>query len=265
MDTEIILVIASSAFVFFLLLFLFNFVLKYQRKTIAFAKEKELMQATFSQTLLQSQLEIREQTLQHISTELHDNLGQVASLIKINLHTIEFNNTIKAIQKLEDTKELTRQLITDIKSLSVSLSTDRIVQTGFVPALEIEVERINKTEQFVAEFKQDGVIPNIEQDKAIILYRMSQEILNNIVKHSGAKNVSVNLSTTENLVKLAFSDNGKGFDVESKLIGNSGAGLGNLQKRATLITATISVQSVIGQGSKVTIELPHNYAPAPES
>jgi hypothetical protein len=61
---------------------------------------------------------------------MHDNLGQVASLIKINLHTILLTTALRQRKKLEDTRELTKQLITDIKSLSVSLGADRISQTG---------------------------------------------------------------------------------------------------------------------------------------
>lgn len=261
MDTEIILVIASSVFVFFLLLFLFGFVLKYQKKAVSFVREKELMHAEFSQALLQTQLEIQEQTLQHISKELHDNLGQVASLIKINLHTIPINDTDKATQKLEDTKELTRQLITDIKALSVSLGADRIAQTGLAKSIETEIERLNRTEQFIATFEQEGSVNYLDNDKAIILYRMAQEVLNNMVKHSEAKHIHLKLSATENLIILALSDDGKGFDLQESIKNGTGAGLSNLQKRANLINAKLTMQSSIGNGTQVTIELPYSYAP----
>jgi len=242
-------------------LFIILLAILYSRKQIKNRNEKLEMQAQFSETLLQSQLEIQEQTLQNISNELHDNLGQIASLIKINLHTVPLDNVEKAAQKLADTRELTKQLINDIKSLSRSLSSDRIAQIGLSNALQAEVERINRTEQFIAAFECAQNIPAIGNDKATILFRMAQEVLNNMVKHSEAKNIKVSLASTENLIILAVSDNGKGFDVADKLKHGGGAGLRNLQKRAALIKATLTMESNPGKGTFVKIEVPCNYAP----
>ncbi|MBG9377179.1 sensor histidine kinase [Panacibacter sp. DH6] len=219
------------------------------------------MQKLYAEQLLQSQLEIQEQTLQHISKELHDNLGQVASLIKINLYTIGLDEKDKAAQKLDDTRELTKQLITDLKALSVSLGADRIAQTGLAKALETEIDRLNKTGQFKATFEQQGILPNVHNDTAIILYRMAQEVLNNMVKHSNAQHITFKLSFIDNLIILAISDDGNGFDIDEQMKNGNGAGLHNLQKRATLINATLTMQSIIGQGTQVTIELPYSYDP----
>ena len=225
-------------------------------KQIRNRKEKERIQSQFAQTLLQTQLEIQEQTLQHIGYELHDNLGQVASLIKINLNTLNLNDTAKAAEKIETTKDLTRQLIADLKSLSVSLGADRIAKTGLAKALETEVERLNKTGQFTASLIQEGNIPAMDNDKAVILYRMAQEILNNMVKHSGATQITVLLNASENLFTLAFNDDGVGFDIEEKMKSSGGAGLLNLHNRARLINAQLILQSTPGNGSSATIELP---------
>lgn len=241
----------------FLLLGLFIILLAalYSHKQTKNKNERLRIQSQFAQTLLQSQLEIQEQTLKHIGHELHDNLGQVASLIKINLTTLQLDNIAKATEKIEDTRDLTRQLITDLKSLSVSLGADRIAQTGLAKALETEVERLNKTGQFTASLTQEGNIPAMDNDKAVILYRMAQEILNNIVKHSGAKQIAVLLNASENLFTLAFNDDGVGFDIEEKKY-SGGAGLNNLQNRARLINAQLTMQSTSGNGTRVTIELP---------
>lgn len=217
-------------------------------------QEKQLLQSQFSQTLLQSQLEIQEQTLQQISRELHDNFGHIASLIKINLNTLQLDNKEKALLKIEDTKDLSRQLIADIKSLSLSLNGDRIAKTGLVAALETEVERLNKTELFTATFEHPTSLPEIENDKATIIFRMAQEVLNNMVKYSEAKLITIKLSLTDNLFILAFSDDGKGFNVADK-IQNGGSGLTNLQKRAALINANLIIQSAPGEGTSISIEM----------
>ena len=241
----------------FLLLGIFIILLSilYSKKQTRNRKERERIQSQFAQTLLQSQLEIQEQTLQHISHELHDNLGQVASLIKINLNTLNLDDTKKAAEKIETTKEITRQLIADLKSLSVSLGADRIARGGLAKAIETEIERLNKTGQFTASLTQEDNIPAIDNDKAVILYRMAQEILNNMVKHSGARQITVLLNASGNLFTLAFHDDGIGFDIEDKK-NSGGAGLQNLQNRARLINAQLTIRSTPGNGTSVMIELP---------
>lgn len=248
-------VIAGGAVMVMLVSIIIIAVIKYQNRIYKHRKEQAQLHAKFSQTLLESQLEIQEQIFRHISTELHDNLGQVASLIKLNLFTIELNDVEKARDKIENTKELTRQLLTDIKSLSVSLSSDRIAKTGLSQALETEVERLNKTGQFTATYTESGHLPLLDNDKATILYRMVQEVLNNMVKHSRAKKISVLLDASEKFITLALTDDGIGFSISEK-IKSGGAGLLNLQNRAKLINAKMYTESAPGEGSKTTIELP---------
>ncbi len=255
-DPSIIIpIIAFSAILILLAILLIVFINIQQRKKIIYHKEKQLLQSQFSQILLQSQIEIQEQTLQHISKELHDNFGHIASLIKINLFTLQLNDTDKALAKIEDTKDLTRQLIADIKSLSVSLGSDRIAQAGLAKAIETEVERLNKTGEFIATFQLRGPMPDIDADKALILYRMAQEVLNNVVKHSKAKHINILLQVNENVFILAFSDDGIGFNAEENATA-SGAGLRNLQSRALLINAHLHIESLPGNGTTITIGLP---------
>jgi signal transduction histidine kinase len=248
-------IVFGSVLVITLGIFIIIFLLQYQKKRFNHKQEIIQLQQSIQETLLQSQLEIKEQTLQHISYELHDNLGQVASLIKINLNTLQLEDTAKAAGKIEDTKELTRQLIGDLKALSISLNSDRLQQTGLSNALQQEVERLNKTGQFIATYSPPEYTPVLDSNKTIILYRMVQEVLNNMVKHSGAQHISVLFTASENLITLALSDDGAGFDIAEKM-NSGGAGLQNLQNRAKLIQAQLTIQSSPGTGTHVQIELP---------
>lgn len=221
-------------------------------------KENEEMRVRFSEQLLASKLEIQEHTLQHVSRELHDNLGQVASLIKINLNTVQLKNPEAAEIKLANTKELVKNLITDLKLLSVSLSTDKISKLGLLRALKLEEEKIRKTGLFEVHLTHPETLPIIDGEKEIIIYRMVQEILNNTIKHSQAKNIDINASINKNNFELTITDDGVGFDVE-KLLADAndlGNGLINLQSRAKVINANFNIQSSPGQGTKSTISLP---------
>ena len=244
-------VIITSVFVFVLIGIIIYALLLYLKR-----KRNHLVdKAVFKQTLLSSQLEIREQTLRYIGKELHDNLGQVASLIKINLNTLQLTDLQKAADKIENTKDLTRQLIADIKSLSVSLGGDRIIQKGLIKAIETEVDRLNKTGQFIASFSAEGTIPFIDNDTSVILFRMVQEVLNNMVKHSNAKHIDITAGITGNLFILALNDDGDGFEIKEE-INSGGAGLHNLYNRAGLIKAQLSINSTVNKGTHISIALP---------
>ncbi|HMF69824.1 MAG TPA: histidine kinase, partial [Flavitalea sp.] len=152
-------ILIATTVLFLLAAFIIVFVIVYQRRKGAHLNEMAAIKSHFQKVLLETKLEIKEQTLQHIATELHDNLGQIASLIKINLNTLSLEDTKAQNEKLEDTKELTRQLIADVKLLSLSLNSDRIVQVGIGKSLEIEVSRLSKSGYFQASFVQSGEVP----------------------------------------------------------------------------------------------------------
>ena len=221
-------------------------------------KENEELRSQFSEQLLRSQLEIQEQTLQHVSRELHDNIGQIASLVKINLNTIKLEDVVKSASKLENTKELVKQLMTDIKLLSTSLSGDKLTRIGLFTALKNEADRVQKTGAFNSRFTQHDNIPPVNDEKAVIIFRMVQEILNNAMKHSEASDINIDAWYRQNSFILSVSDNGKGFDVTEKLTdkNDTGNGLVNLQERAKVINATVHFESAAGKGTTTTITTP---------
>lgn len=253
-EIAILILMMSLLFVAFAVAIIFS-VFRYKQRQQKHSKEKEELRSQFARTLLQSQLEIKEQTLQHIAFELHDNLGQIASLIKINLNTLQLKNTDQAMENIAETKDLVRQLIADLKSLSLNLNSSRVAQVGLLKGIENEVARVNKTGQFEATFLVETTIPQLDSNTTIILYRMVQEILNNAIKHSAANRLSVAVRATEKMFTLEFSDDGVGFDVAEKMNGG-GSGLFNLRTRAELIKAVFSIRSSPHEGTRISIDLP---------
>lgn len=250
MDTEIVIVLAASVFVFCLLMFLFNFVLKYQKKTISFTKEKELMQSQFEQILLQSQVEVQESTLSTLSKELHDNIGQLLSTAKMLLGITEIN-TPHPPDTLVTATQTVGKAINELRSLSKSLSKEWLEQFDLIKNLEVEVERVNATKLIEVNLTYDGGLI-IKSEAQIILFRIIQEGIQNSIKHSGANKINIKLSLIGDSLVTVIGDNGKGID--SQQIAN-GVGISNMKQRARFLGGTIEWKSS-NEGCTILITVP---------
>ncbi len=254
---ENIIVLVVSITIIFLMGagFIILFVNIYNNRKKAHKKEKELLISLYSQTLLQSKVEIQEQTLQYISRELHDNLGITASVIKIHINTLKLDEPETLAMQLEEMKVQVKQLIADIKELSVKMDGEKVGHFGLIQSLESEINRLNRIGTFTISFVKKEPVDTLAPDRSIILFRMIQEILNNALKHSEAKKIELSVTTSEKNLILQISDDGKGFNVAEKRK-SGGSGLLNLYSRANLIQASLDIQSAPGSGTKIRIDLP---------
>ncbi|MBY0476348.1 MAG: hypothetical protein K2Q24_01790 [Chitinophagaceae bacterium] len=210
--------------------------------------------------MLQSQLEIQEQTLKNISQEIHDNVGQVLTLAKLNLATITLSEDA-ASEKIKTSQQLIGKAIQDLRDLSRSLNTDYVEEMGFVRSVEYELELLQKTGTIEAELTIEGKIIKFDKHKELILFRIVQESIHNIIKHAEAKRISASFDFSNEAIVVQIKDNGKGFDLAPlNDAGNQtfGLGLRNMNNRATLIGAKFSVDSIIGTGTTVYLQLPVN-------
>lgn len=246
----------TIAFLFLAGLVIFFLVMFMKRKTRNLL-EKQQMHTAFSETLLQAQLEIREQTLKSISQEIHDNIGQVLTLAKLNLGTMETAEPVIR-EKLLITRQLVAKAIVDLRDLSRSFNTDHIAAIGFQAAIEYELGLIQKTAGITTSLSVSGEPFRINPQKELILFRIVQEVFNNAMKHAEAGSIKIALSFHDDKLELCIKDNGKGFQVDATISGKQGlAGLGlrNIQNRAKLIGAEFDLVSQPGAGTTVTIHL----------
>lgn len=236
-----------------------RYIFLYQRKRYRHQQEVIELQKDFTQTLLQSKIEIQEQTLNHISKELHANFSQLVSLININLSEILPHCSEGMKENIVETKALAKQLLGDLKSLSVNLNTEHIMKIGIAKALENELARFSKTKRYKTLFTKTGNEYRLSPEREIILFRLCQEALNNTLKYAKAKAVSITLDFEDSVLTLEIADDGMGFDLDM-VIEQSGeresTGIMNMQKRAKQIDGSLDIKSSIGEGTKVKIVLP---------
>ena len=212
--------------------------------------EKERMSREFERTLLRSKLEIQEETFSHISREIHDNIGQVLSMVRINLNTIHHP---AEKQKLELMDELVGKAITDLRSLSHLLNTDLIRTEGWVKAVQKLFRDLDRSGKYETHLQIEEGLPALGEDKPIIFFRMIQETINNIVKHAEATTISLQAVQKDGRIILAIQDNGKGFDASK--VPKNGTGLNNLELRSRMIKANLEIRSRPGEGTAVVISV----------
>jgi len=232
----------------------------YQRRQHRQEQQLARIKDQYQQELLRSQLEIQETTFKTIAQELHDNIGQVLSVIKLSLSILPLEKEHGAYESVQTSRQMLNKVIYDMGNLTKSLHTDRITQIGLLEAMRFDLDSMERTGLLKVGWSVTGDEYRLEDQRSIFLYRMFQEMMNNILKHSKAThvNIAVNYSIDNKFV-LKVEDNGVGFDVgkkRSQTSSSSGIGLKSMTNRASLIGAQISVQSQPGKGTAITVELP---------
>ncbi|GAC1439888.1 MAG: hypothetical protein NVSMB63_05690 [Sediminibacterium sp.] len=210
------------------------------------------MKNRFEQTLLKTQLEIQEQTFSHISQEIHDNIGQVLSLVRLNLST--FSNVAGEV-KFDHTDELLGKAIKDLRDLSHSLQTNRIHDIGIIESIRQLMITLEKTGRYKTRLDIADSFMGIDKDTDLILFRMVQEIINNIIKHAAASIITIEITGDATEATVVVSDNGSGFDTEKLKTTGKGIGLQNIFNRAKMIHATVDIKSKPGNGTAIILHV----------
>ena len=257
LSQEVTLVIISSVFLLFIVSGIVILILTYQKKQQQYFREKDQLKTKFEKEILETQLEIQEQTLKNISQEIHDNIGQVLSLAKLNLATTDLSQPDLLSQKIDDSKNLVGKAIQDLRDLSKSMNTDYVTEMGLARSIEYELEMIKKTGSFETDLEIEGTVCKLEPQKELILFRIVQEVLNNIIKHSKATKIEVRLQYQPDIFSMQISDNGDGFDLNFlKESSKFGLGIKSMHNRGHLIGADFQITSALEKGTTAHISLP---------
>lgn len=238
--------------------FLVAYIFVYNQRKKRHIEEKAQMKLTFEAELAKAQLEVQEQTMQTIGADLHDNIGQLLSLTSLTLNSIELDNPAKARQKIDDSIGLTLRSIKEMRLLGHLLQGDQLVAIGLSEAIRQEINWMERSGRYeITYLTEDEVPANNNADKDLIVFRVLQEIFNNIIKHAAATKIVVKLDYTEGLLRLLVEDNGVGFITDEQPLAMHGMGLQNIQKRAGIIGGKANIVSNPGEGTQITIYIPY--------
>ncbi len=227
----------------------------YTQKKKHHQQEKTQMQQQFDQELITTGQEAREQAMQTIGSDLHDNIGQLLSLTALTLKSIPTENDTKTSEKITASIELLTKANAEMRQLGKLLQGDQLIAQGLKAAIQQEVDWLSRSDAYKIQFATKGKPRKANSDKDLFYFRILQEILNNIIKHAQASSIEIDLSYTGTHLELCVQDNGIGISQkENKQPGN---GMSNMQKRAALMDGTIIIQSDPKTGTRITLQAPY--------
>lgn len=254
-DEIVFIILTTTVLLFILAVLIITILYLYQRRQIFYFKKIDSLKQDFEKELLHTQIELHENLLNSFSKEIHDNIGLSLTLAKLNLNTLNSKEDVSNKSKIEMSINLLSKAISDLRNLSKGLNSDRINKNGLVKSLEEEIETIKLSKFIKISLEVNGVANFLDPQKELLLFRIIQESLNNIIKHSNASKARIILHYNESNFNLKILDNGNGFDTTS-LNHKKGSGLFNINSRIKVMNGSHSIHSS-KKGTCIDIIIPY--------
>jgi signal transduction histidine kinase len=255
----VIVAIASSILILAFLAFIIFMILEFNKRQNDLTNNIRILELNQEKNILNAQLEIQEETFRQISQEIHDNISLSLTLAKLNLNTFSLQNNGTTPNMIESSIDLISKALADLNDISKSMDADLISSHGLISALQYEAELIRKAGIHDIQVEVEGDPIYLESSKELLVFRMIQEACNNILKHAQADQIRIRLHYKKNALAVGVCDNGKGFDLESLSGFNPSkrsSGLKNIRNRASLMHASVDIQSDALKGTRLHILIP---------
>jgi len=207
------------------------------------------------QTVSRKLLEVQEDERRRLARELHDQVGQVLTALKINLQVIERQPAAAPVAlKIEECARIADAALQQVRTLMLDLRPPQLDELGLAVALRTHAERVVTPGNLALHFSAPAVPPKTPPAIEIACFRIMQETLTNILRHAGARNVWIELAVDGDGLKLTVSDDGKGFDLaEARRHAMRGGSIGllSMEERAALVDGRIEISTAPGAGTAV--------------
>lgn len=205
-----------------------------------------------------SMLENQENERRRIAASLHDSLGQDLLVIRNQTHRALQSALDHPVlrQRLEDISSTTLQAINEVREIAHNLRPYQLDRLGLTQAIRAIVRKVSETSPIDLASHVDEIDHLFDKESEIHIYRIVQEGINNIMKHSAATEAAVVVRHHPSRVSISIRDNGKGIDQDARSIRDGGLGLSGIEERAKIMNGSITIDSAPGQGVSLQIELP---------
>jgi len=216
-------------------------------------KTKELQSERIGR--LRSVIDAEETERQRLSREIHDGIGQSLIALKLRLESLLYIDGPEIKANINVLKDQFDGTVDEIRRISNNLMPSVLEVFGITIALRNLCEETEEHGGIKINYETSGALETINIKIKTYLFRIAQEAFNNIIKHSGAKEVEMKLSRIDEIVNFTIRDNGKGFNVNSVAF-EEGNGLHNMRERVALMEGTIDIRSKLNYGTEIIIQIP---------
>ncbi|MCU1234680.1 MAG: histidine kinase, partial [Candidatus Solibacter sp.] len=201
-----------------------------------------------------------EEERRRIGRDLHDETGQSLVWLRLHLEMLERKAPATMLPELAQAREVTGRAVEDLRRTIAALSPAVVERLGLAAALRHLVARFRKQHPARVDLRiQDGA-QGISVEGQEVIYRVAQESLQNVLKHSGSSRVKLLLRSADMSIRLSIQDDGTGFSPSTAAAKPMSFGLAGMRDRAALLGGTLEVSSAPGKGAKILLEIPRASA-----
>lgn len=246
-STIISMIIASIFLAVIMSFFVIAIVVLHRQRQVQNRQKLDQLKEAHEKILLNIENEIQQDTLTQVGRELHDNIGQLLSLAKLNFGSVK-------PEKHAAGRELLSQIIQEVRGLSKKLNLDWVEETTLEEFIGQQLHKIKSTGFCDTRLELEAPLEDLKKDEKLVLIRVIQETLNNAIKHALPEQIEIKVLSIGNKKQITIQDNGKGFDTSQK---STGSGMTNLAKRMETIGGKFYIESELGKGTLTKLTLPN--------
>ncbi len=206
----------------------------------------------WQQARIKAEVEILETERKRIATDLHDDVGPLLSVIKVQMNQLPTTNDIEALLLNKSNKQID-EVIQKFRNISYNLLPNTLVRKGVVYATQEFIDKLDDT-QLKINFSSDAI--QLNTDVAINIFRIIQEIVHNTIKHARATQLNISIINLDLIIELKTQDDGIGFIFNEQSNLNKGLGLLSLENRVEVLKGKLTVETTVGKGVKYYISIP---------
>ncbi len=195
----------------------------------------------------------QEKERQKVANELHDDLGSLMATIKLHFDNVKVGTKDSALQNAQ---KLLEEAYQKIRGMAHSKNSGVMSDQGLLSAIKKMAQTISETNALEVTVEDFGLGERMENSLELSIFRMVQELVANAIKHAEASKVNIQLTQHEDNLNIIVEDNGKGFDLSNRDKKKPGMGLTNIEKRVEHLEGNFTVDSVLGKGTSILIDIP---------
>jgi len=217
-----------------------------QQKVETLLKEHELVS-------IDAMIAGQEKERQKVANELHDDLGSLMATVKLHFDNVKVDEKDPA---LKNAQKLLDEAYQKIRGMAHAKNSGVMANQGLLPAVKKMAKTINKTNALKVTVEDFGLAERMENSLELTIFRIIQELVANIIKHAEASKANIQFTQHESNLNIIVEDDGKGFDISAVKHSANGMGIGTIEKRIEHLEGTFTVDSILGKGTSILIDIP---------